>query len=47
MALSRLLGCVWNLTQLEKTLHMSNWMERRFLYSRRRMARQMWPRSMG
>ena len=33
--------------QFEKTCHTSNWIARVFMYSRRRMARQTCPKSMG
>ena len=47
IALSLLLGLMWNLMQFEKTCHTSNWIARVFMYSRRRMARQTCPKSMG
>lgn len=47
IAFSLLLGLMWNLMQFEKTCHTSNWIARVFMYSRRRMARQTCPKSMG
>ena len=47
IAFSLLLGLMWNLMQFEKTCQTSSWIARVFLYSRRRMARQTCPKSMG